>query len=467
MPSPRDIPSIDLLRKRGAVQRLEARYGSGATLDALRAVADAARLRLRAPAEAPAPGAEPEDLAGVIEAEAGARLLGQFQGSLRPVVNATGVIIHTNLGRAPLARAAIDRLAATAGGYTNLEYDLARGERGSRAIHAEALLTILTGAEAAVVVNNNAAATLLMLAALARGREVLISRGELVEIGGGFRVPDVMAQSGADLREVGTTNRTRVADYTVAAGPRTALILRVHPSNFRVEGFTEEVGARELAELGRELGLPTAFDLGSGLIEGDEVTALPDVMGGEPRVREAVASGVDVVAFSGDKLFGGPQAGMLVGRRNTIAALRKNPVYRALRLDKVTIAGLERTLSLYLEGRGDELPARAMLQATAEQLRPLAERLAAALGQLPGCRAEVIPERSQPGSGSAPGVFLPTCAVRLTHSSLAAGHFARELRRAEPPVFARVQDDALLLDPRTLLPGDEPLLVSAVRAVVA
>ena len=224
---------------------------------------------------------------------------------------------------------------------------------------------------------------------------------------------------------------------------------------------------RELAELGRELGLPTAFDLGSGLIEGEDVEPLPDVMGDEPRVRDAVASGVDVVCFSGDKLFGGPQSGMLVGKRAAIAALRKNPVYRALRLDKVTIAGLERTLELYLADRGDEIPSRAMLRATADELRPAAERIAAALRALPDCTVSVVQERSQPGSGAAPGVFLPTWAVRLAHARRKAAQLATELRRAEPPVFVRVQDEALLFDPRSLLPGDEERLVSAVRSVLA
>ena len=294
-----------------------------------------------------------------------------------------------------------------------------------------------------------------------------MSRGELVEIGGSFRVPDVMERAGVVLREVGTTNRTRIADYRAAAGERTSLLMKVHTSNFRVEGFTEEVTPRELAELGRELGLPTAFDLGSGLIEGDDVEPLPEVMGDEPRVRDAVASGVDIVCFSGDKLFGGPQSGMLVGKRAAIAALRKNPVYRALRLDKVTIAGLERTLELYLADRGDESPSRAMLRATADELRPCAERIAAALRSLPDCTVSVVPERSQPGSGAAPGVFLPTWVVRLAHSRRKAAHLAADLRRAEPPVFVRVQDEALLLDPRSLLPGDEERLVSAVRSVIA
>jgi L-seryl-tRNA(Ser) seleniumtransferase len=386
------------------------------------------------------------------------------------VVNATGVVLHTGLGRAPVHPEAAAAMGRIAGSYCVLEVDRESGERNQRDDRLSELLRRMTGAEAGIVVNNCAAAAYLLLNTfLKRGQrdEVIVSRGELVEIGGSFRVPDVMERAGVVLREVGTTNRTRLSDYRNAAGERTALLMKVHTSNFRVEGFTEEVTPAELAELGREIGLPTAFDLGSGLIEGDDVRPLPEVMGDEPRVRDAVASGVDVVCFSGDKLFGGPQAGLIVGKRSAIAALRKNPVYRALRLDKVTIAGLERSLELYLAGRGDEIPARAMLRATADELRPRAEKLAAALGKLPGCRAEVIPERSQPGSGAAPGVFLPTFVVRLTHERLKAAAFAAALRRSEPPAFVRVQDDALLCDPRSLLPGDDELLVASVQLACA
>jgi len=386
------------------------------------------------------------------------------------VVNATGVVLHTGLGRAPLHPEAAAAMGTVAGSYCVLEVDRESGERNQRDDRLSLLLQRMTGAEAGIVVNNCAAAVYLLLNTyLARGKrdEVIVSRGELVEIGGSFRVPDVMERAGVVLREVGTTNRTRSADYRAAVGERTSLLMKVHTSNFRVEGFTEEVTPRELAELGGELGLPTAFDLGSGLIEGDDVEALPDVMGDEPRVRDAVASGVDIVCFSGDKLFGGPQSGMLVGKRAAIAALRKNPVYRALRLDKVTIAGLERTLELYLAGRGDEIPSRALLSASADELRPCAERIAAALSSFPDCSVSVVAERSQPGSGAAPGVFLPTWAVRFAHARRKAAALAADLRRAEPAVFARVQDDALLFDPRSLLPGDEERLVSAVRSLLA
>ena len=307
MPShPRLIPSIEKLRQRPEVRRLETRYGREATVRALRDEAAALRRRLAGGA-AEVRGAE--EAAQRIEAALAARIAAALAPSLRPVVNATGVIVHTNLGRAPLGRTAVERVAALAAGYTNLEYDLSTGRRGSRAAHASTLVRRLTGAEAAVVVNNNAAAVLLTLAALAAGREVLISRGELVEIGGGFRVPDVLRQSGAILREVGTTNRTRAADYAAAAGESTALLLRVHPSNFRIEGFTERPPLAEVAGLGERLGVPVVEDLGSGC---------PRVIDGiedEPTVGESIAAGVAVCTFSGDKLLGGPQAGVIAGRR--------------------------------------------------------------------------------------------------------------------------------------------------------
>jgi L-seryl-tRNA(Ser) seleniumtransferase len=378
-------------------------------------------------------------------------------------VNATGVVLHTGLGRAPL-HPEVARAMADVAGYCVLEVDRESGERNERDGRLSTLLRRLTGAEAGIAVNNNAAAVYLLLNTyLQRGvrEEVVVSRGELVEIGGSFRVPDVMERAGVVLREVGTTNRTRLKDYEGACGPRTALLMKIHTSNYRVQGFTEEVEPRELAELGRAKGLPTAFDLGSGLLDLEGLPALPSAMADEPRLRAAVESGVDVITFSGDKLLGAPQAGLLVGKRSVIAALRRNPVYRALRLDKVTLAGLEATLSMYLDGRGDELPARRMLCESADAVRPRAESLAKAIGALPHLRAEVLEGRSQPGSGSAPTVFLPTFVVRVRHASLSAGALALALRRSTPPIFTRVQDDAVLLDPRTLLPGDDIEVVTA------
>jgi L-seryl-tRNA(Ser) seleniumtransferase len=444
MATPRDLPSIDELKKRPGVAALETTYGAAATRDALRAAADDLRRRLISL------DAVPGDLAEAIETDASAHLAARLRGSLRPVLNATGVIIHTNLGRAPLPAAALERIAATAGGYTNLEYDIERGERGSRAVHAEALLTALTGSEAAVVVNNNAAATLLMLAALARGREVIISRGELVEIGGGFRVPDVMAQSGALLREVGTTNRTRVSDYTAAAGPKTALILRVHPSNFRVEGFTERPGLGALIAAGRRVGIPVVEDLGSGNLE----ASLAD----EPSVRASIAAGVDLVCFSGDKLLGGPQAGILAGRAALVDALRTHPLMRAFRVDKLTYAALEATLVEYLAGRAAQtVPVQRMLALDVEAIearaRLLADRLVAG-----GWQVSLVSGTSAVGGGSAPGLALPTVLVAMERERLTAAALEARLRELSTPVIARIVDDRVVLDLRTIPPdADEQL----------
>jgi L-seryl-tRNA(Ser) seleniumtransferase len=444
MATPRDLPSIDQLKKRPGVAALETTYGSAATRDALRAAADDLRRRLISLDSAPG------DLADTIETDARTHLEARLRGSLRPVLNATGVIIHTNLGRAPLPASALDRIAATAGGYTNLEYDVERGERGSRAAHAEALLTALTGSESAVVVNNNAAATLLMLAALARGREVIISRGELVEIGGGFRVPDVMAQSGALLREVGTTNRTRVSDYTAAAGPKTALILRVHPSNFRVEGFTERPGLEALIAAGRHLGIPVVEDLGSGNLE----ASLAD----EPSVRASIAAGVDLVCFSGDKLLGGPQAGILAGRAALVDALRTHPLMRAFRVDKLTYAALEATLAEYLAGRAAQtVPVQRMLtldiEAIEARARLLADRLVAG-----GWQVSLVSGTSAVGGGSAPGLALPTVLVAMGREPLTAAALEARLRELSTPVIARIVDDTVVLDLRTIPPdADEQL----------
>ena len=349
----RVIPSIDQLRQHEVVQRLETRYGRDATLAALRRETAVLRERLMSGGGNDGPEARPDDrpadpeaAAAVILARLEPSLRAAVAPSLRPVINATGVIVHTNLGRAPLAQAALDRIAAVASGYANLEYDLAAGARGSRTVHAATLLTQLTGAEAAVVVNNNAAAVLLVLAALADGREVIISRGELVEIGGGFRIPDVLRQSGAVLREVGTTNRTRAADYAAALGERTALILRVHPSNFRIEGFTERPALAELAALGARFDVPVVEDLGSGCLEANHVLD-------EPTVGASIDAGVGVCTFSGDKLLGGPQAGIIVGRRALLDPIRRHPLMRALRVDKLTFAALEGTLIEHAAGRAE------------------------------------------------------------------------------------------------------------------
>jgi L-seryl-tRNA(Ser) seleniumtransferase len=437
------------------MRALEARYGRAALVDALRAEAAALRARVAAGAESPA------DPAALIEQAVPARLADDYAPSLRAVINATGVIVHTNLGRAPLARSVAERVATLAAGYTNLEYDLSTGARGRRDQHAERLLCRLTGAGAAVIVNNNAAATMIALAALAAGREVLISRGELVEIGGGFRVPDVMAQSGAILREVGTTNRTRAADYAAAISDRTGLILRVHPSNFRIEGFTERPTLEELVAIARRFNLAIVEDLGSGYLGiPSGVAALTD----EPRVTASVAGGVDAVMFSGDKLLGGPQAGIIVGADETIAQVRRHPLMRAMRADKMTYAALEATLEEYAAGRAVEtIPVTRMLAMRTEEIGPRANALAATLGTR-GVSATVIDGYSTIGGGSAPGSALPTRLVAITHPGTGPDALEARLRDGDPPLIARIETDRLVLDLRTVPPEMDAALADVIAA---
>ena len=459
----RQLPAVDEALRIARVARLAARTGRAEATRLVRGALDGLRSELLDGSLDPAALAErvgAEALADRVEA----LFLDERRRGVHPCINVSGVVLNTGLGRAPVHPEAAALMGAVAGGYCILEVDRATGKRNRRDDQLSGLLGRLLGCEAAIAVNNNAAAAYLCLNTFARGGEAIVSRGELVEIGGSFRVPDVMTEAGVTLREVGTTNRTRLEDYRAAVGSETRLLMKVHTSNYRVVGFTEEVGMGELAELGRELELPTVFDLGSGLVEAEGLAPLPD-LGGETRVSDAVASGLDVVTFSGDKLFGGPQAGLLVGRRAAIEALRSNPVYRAMRLDKTALAGLEATLQLVLEGRGDEVPARRMLRATAEELRPVAERLAVALDALPGLAAEALEERSQPGSGSAPDVYLDTWVVRVRSEQHSPEALARRLRLGEPAVFARLHDGALLVDPRTLLEGDEVRLIGAFEAV--
>ena len=434
------------------MRALEARFGAGATLDALRASADRVRAAIAAGTGPVTAEAAVTDIARGAEAA----LAAHARGSLRPVINATGVIIHTNLGRAPIAPAALERVAAIAGGYSNLEYDLAAGARGSRSVHAESLLTTLTGAEAAIVVNNNAAATLLILAGLAEGREVLISRGELVEIGGGFRVPDVMHQSGAILREVGTTNRTRTGDYTAAVSPKTALFLRVHPSNFRIEGFTERPSLADLVAAGRAMLVPVVEDLGSGCL----VAGLAD----EPTVQASIDAGIDLVCFSGDKVLGGPQAGIIAGRKALVDRLRAHPLMRALRADKITYAVLEATLGEYLAGRAAQtVPVQRMLHLSADEIEArasaLGDRLAAA-----GWRVALLSGTSAVGGGSAPGHGLPTVLLSVEREGQSAAAIEAWLRTLDPPVVARIENDRVVLDLRTVLPEQDGTLVEVLRA---
>lgn len=464
----RSLPSVHRLLASPRIRDLCDRHGRELVKDVAAALLSDARLRLRsagAPREGAGPADLPADFAAWVDAlhEAVARRLAP---RLRRVINATGVVLHTNLGRAVLSEAAREAVAGVAGVFSNLEMDLETGERGSRQTHVEDLLRRLTGAEAALVVNNNAAAVLLALSALAAGREVVVSRGELVEIGGSFRIPEVMAQGGARLVEVGTTNKTRLEDYRSALGPDTALLLKVHPSNYRLVGFTEEVPLADLAALGREAGIPVMFDAGSG--------ALLDLgrwgIRGEPVIREAVAAGADLVAFSGDKLLGGPQAGILVGRSAWIARCRRHPLARALRAGKLPLAALEATLKHY-EDEGTalrEVPTLRMLTAAPADLAARAEDLAGLLREAGGAGVEVdlLPGASRAGGGALPEVDLPTTLVAVAPRHLSAGAAAAALRRQDPPVLVRVAADRLLLDPRTLLPGDERLLALAFAAVM-
>jgi L-seryl-tRNA(Ser) seleniumtransferase len=461
----RVIPSIDQLLQRPGTSPLVARFGHDATVEALRAAADAMRSEMARGEPRPAS----TDQAGArLERDAARWLAQTHRPSLNRALNATGVIIHTNLGRAPLADAAIDAIARLGRGYTNLEYDLSKGGRGARDVHAEALLCRLTGAEAAVVVNNCAAATMLVLAALARGREVLVSRGELVEIGGGFRVPDVMAQSGARLREVGTTNRTRVNDYALAIDEKTGAILRVHPSNFIIEGFTERASLEDLVALGHRFNVPVIEDLGSGLVtertaEGEPV---PAALVAEPSVQSVVGAGADVVCFSGDKLLGGPQAGLIVGKKEPLSRVRKHPLMRALRVDKMTYAALEATLAEHLSGKAsDTVPVVRMATMPTEAIAVRAE-IVAARARTAGFEAEVVDGHSTIGGGSAAGSRLPTRLVALRLNGVSADALESRLRELDPPLIARILDDRVVVDLRTIDPKDDNELIALLESVV-
>lgn len=382
------------------------------------------------------------------------RLVEATTPSLRPVVNGTGVVLHTNLGRAPLAAAAWQAMRAVAVGYSNLEYDLEGGRRGSRYDHCTALLRELTGAEGALVVNNGAAALVLALATIAPAKGVLVSRGELVEIGGGFRIPEILESSGAHLKEVGSTNRTRISDYRKAAsGGDVAMILKVHRSNFRITGFTEEASLAELVGLGAEIGARVAHDLGSGLMVDAALLGLPV----EPRPVDSLRAGVDLVAFSGDKLLGGPQAGILLGSEELIDRMRRNPLCRALRVDKTTLAGLEATLRLYRdpETAVREIPTLAMLSADPEGLRERATRLAEAV-RTEGLQIEVAEVASVVGGGTFPGIELPSWAVRVIPATGGPDELAASLRSAVTPLVGRVEDGAFYVDMRTVLPAEDP-----------
>jgi len=466
----RIIPSIEQLRLRDGVRALEEDFGRAAIVDALREAAAGLRAALAAGSAAgPALPLDVESAAAFLEDRARQVLKGSTKTSLRPVINATGVVIHTNLGRSPVAAAAIRRIGEVAASYSNLEYDIAAGGRGHRDAHAEALLRRLLGVEAAVVVNNNAAAVLLSLAALAAGRDVVVSRGELVEIGGGFRVPEVMAQSGARLREVGTTNRTRVDDYRRAIGPDTALLLRVHRSNFRIEGFTEQPSLEELSALGRETGVPVMEDIGSGYLglPGEAEDAELDArLAGEPRVQASVSAGIDLVSFSADKLLGGPQAGIIAGRGELVARIRRHPLMRAVRVDKLTYAALEATLAEYVSGRASRtVPVLEMILTTQASLDARCEQVRRSLGDQTPLTVAVEDGRSAIGGGTTPGVELASRVLALSHPRHGADWLDAWLRHAEPPVIGRIERDRLLLDLRTVRPSDDRQLAAVLATI--
>lgn len=448
----RRLPSVDRLVSAPAVRHAAEGYPHETIVEMARRYLEEMRASLARGNPCPPFGSLAEALA--------ARIVSLGTVGPQPVINATGVIIHTNLGRAPLSESAIAAMAAAAEGYNNLEIDLESGKRGSRNVHAESILCQLTGAEAALVVNNNASAVLLALTALARRKEVIVSRGHAVEIGGKFRIPDVMRQSGAKLVEVGTTNRTYISDYEQAITPRTGALLRVHSSNFRIIGFAEEVSVHELAELGRKHGIPVLDDLGSGCLL--DTTAFG--LGKEPRPQESIAAGADLAMFSGDKLLGGPQAGILVGRRDLIEKLKKHPLTRAVRMDKVRLAALTATLVHYLKGEAvPKIPVWRMIAAPLDEIERRAERWAREIGG--GARVER--GESPIGGGSLPGDTLPTRLVIIPmRGETKVQEAARRLRRQSPPIIVRIEKNALILDPRTVMEKEDSAVKEALRRVL-
>jgi len=445
----RQLPSVENLLQTVDATRLVAVYGRPATLEAIRGALARAREAIGAGKQSGATIAE-------LLAAAEAQLSAVTAPTLRPVINATGVIIHTNLGRSVLSAAAERAIAQAARSYDTLEYDLETGKRGSRSTHVQELLARVTGAEAATVVNNNAAAVLLTLTAMAHGREVIISRGQLVEIGGGFRIPAVMEQSGAELVEVGTTNRTHLRDYEAAITERTAAIMVAHHSNFRIIGFTTEPELVELRAVAHERGLLLLHDLGSGTLLETADYGLEH----EPTVGESLAAGVDVTCFSGDKLLGGPQAGIIIGRKELVKRIQRHPLARAVRPDKLCLAGLSATLLHYLKDEAiHEIPTWRMIATSSDDLKRIARRWARRLTRS-GIPARTMRSESTIGGGSLPGATLPTWLVVIPHASPDA--LAAQLRAAETPIIGRIENDQFLLDPRTVLPEQEELLLQSV-----
>ena len=457
------LPSIDELLRNEALQTLAQQFGHAATLEASRASIEDLRAKVTAgDLDEPQLNAAIDQLSPTIAQ----RLQTGLSYSLRPVINATGVILHTNLGRAPLSGSALEHVTQISSGYSNLEFDLATGERGKRDGHVSRLLAKLlnsAGREVStIVVNNNAAAVLLTLNALAEGGEVIVSRGELVEIGGSFRIPDVMAKSGAILREVGTTNRTRIADYEAAITERTRLLLRVHRSNFQIVGFTHQPSLEELAALGRKHNLPVMEDLGSG-----ELFDLRRVgISGEPMIADRLRAGIGVVTYSGDKLLGGPQAGLISGGPELVAKIRSNPLFRVLRVDKMFYAALEATLLAYLREDYDSIPVLRMMRLSEDDLAHRAEHIARQLRiSSPQLQIDIIESRSVLGGGSAPGSTLPTRALAIRSQNNSADELLRRLRQWGTPIIARVEDGNVLLDLRTVEPAHDATVLAALEGI--
>jgi L-seryl-tRNA(Ser) seleniumtransferase len=468
----RSIPSVDELLASPRLSELSLQAGRTLVVQAARSVLAALRSRIAEHPQDTTTKLEPGELATQLIGEIIADVETALKPSLRPVINATGVVLHTNLGRAPLGAEFFQHIRTVATQYSNLEYDLETGARGTRDVHTSRLLQKLTGAESAIVVNNNAAAVFLVLAALARGGEVIVSRGELIEIGDGFRIPDIMAESGAVLREVGTTNRTRLSDYERAINERTRLLLRVHRSNFQIAGFTAQPSLEELVKLGRKASLPVYEDLGSGCLVNLSSSGVA-----EPVVRESVAAGVSVISFSGDKLLGGPQAGIIVGEKELIARIRRHPLFRALRVDKLTIAALEATLLAYLRGASasghDEIPAIRMIRANAEEIgaraKNIIELLRANISENVA-KFEMRAGKSVIGGGSTPGQLLPTHIIAIECLHCSSAELEESLRAGVSggiPIIARVEDDRLILDLRTVFPEQESALVESLSAALA
>ena len=462
----RHLPGVDELLTQPRLAELAARTDRNLVLE----IARAALSEIRASILAAGAAADGVKIFALPKEELEERIVREVERilarSLTPVINATGVVLHTNLGRAPLSASMVEEFRRTATQYSNLEYDLATGTRGKRDVHTAPLLERLTGAESAIVVNNCAAAVFLVLAALAKGQEVLVSRGELIEIGDGFRIPEIMAESGAILREVGATNRTHLADYENAVNEKTRVLFRVHPSNFKVSGFTEKPALEELVALGRRTGLPLVEDLGSGCLVNLEEFGIS-----EPTVRESIDAGVDVVLFSGDKLLGGPQAGIIAGKKEIIAVLRRHPLFRAFRVDKLTIAALECTLSAYLRAAWEELPAARMIRTTSEELLRRSEHVLAELRpQVPAgeVEMEIVDGASLAGGGSTPSQWLPAKLLRFASMRHSARQLEQRLRKtaAGPPVIARIEDHRLIIDLRTVFAEQEPLLTAALAAAL-